>query len=124
MKIVMILVPLMLILVALGIVLFSWAVRNGQYELARSALRRLPDDRFPCYERLEVRAVVIAHRQRIDDDVARASHPDEAVEVDVAIRVEHRPAEEIGAMKPLHRQEPRSQPSSREGILCLSAPVR
>lgn len=32
MKIVMILVPLMLVLVALGVVLFSWAVKNGQYD--------------------------------------------------------------------------------------------
>ena len=32
MQIVMILVPVMLILVALGILLFSWAVKNGQYD--------------------------------------------------------------------------------------------
>jgi cbb3-type cytochrome oxidase maturation protein len=45
MKIVMILVPLMLILVALGIVLFSWAVRNGQYDdLDGPAHRILYDD--------------------------------------------------------------------------------
>ena len=45
MKIVMILVPVMLILVALGIVLFSWAVRNGQYDdLEGPAHRILYDD--------------------------------------------------------------------------------
>jgi cbb3-type cytochrome oxidase maturation protein len=45
MKIVMILVPVMLILVALGIVLFSWAVKNGQYEdLEGPAHRILYDD--------------------------------------------------------------------------------
>lgn len=45
MNIVMILVPVMLILVALGIVLFSWAVRNGQYDdLEGPAHRILYDD--------------------------------------------------------------------------------
>lgn len=45
MKIVMILVPVMLILVALGIVLFSWAVKNGQYDdLEGPAHRILYDD--------------------------------------------------------------------------------
>lgn len=32
MQIVMVLVPLMLILVAVGLVLFNWAVKNGQYD--------------------------------------------------------------------------------------------
>ena len=45
MKIVFILVPLMLILVAFGLVLFSWAVRNGQYDdLDGPAHRILYDD--------------------------------------------------------------------------------
>ncbi len=45
MNIVMILVPVMLILVALGIVLFSWAVKNGQYDdLEGPAHRILYDD--------------------------------------------------------------------------------
>lgn len=45
MKIVMILVPVMLILVALGVVLFSWAVKNGQYDdLDGPAHRILYDD--------------------------------------------------------------------------------
>ena len=45
MKIVMVLVPLMLILVALGIWLFSWAVKNGQYDdLEGPAHRILYDD--------------------------------------------------------------------------------
>ncbi|MDC0662062.1 cbb3-type cytochrome oxidase assembly protein CcoS [Marinobacter sp. SS21] len=41
----MILVPVSLILVALGIVLFSWAVKNGQYDdLEGPAHRILYDD--------------------------------------------------------------------------------
>lgn len=45
MQIVMFLVPLMLILVAVGIVLFSWAVKNGQYDdLEGPAHRILYDD--------------------------------------------------------------------------------
>ncbi|MDX1756570.1 MAG: cbb3-type cytochrome oxidase assembly protein CcoS [Marinobacter sp.] len=41
----MILVPVTLILVALGIVLFSWAVKNGQYDdLEGPAHRILYDD--------------------------------------------------------------------------------
>lgn len=41
----MLLVPVMLILVALGIVLFSWAVKNGQYDdLEGPAHRILYDD--------------------------------------------------------------------------------
>jgi cbb3-type cytochrome oxidase maturation protein len=51
MKIVMILVPLMLILVALGILLFSWAVRNGQYDDLEGPAHRIlyddDDDRIP-----------------------------------------------------------------------------
>jgi len=43
--IVMILVPVTLILVALGIMLFSWAVKNGQYDdLEGPAHRILYDD--------------------------------------------------------------------------------
>ena len=45
MKIVFVLVPLMLILVAFGLILFSWAVRNGQYDdLDGPAHRILYDD--------------------------------------------------------------------------------
>ncbi|HET8849329.1 MAG TPA: cbb3-type cytochrome oxidase assembly protein CcoS [Marinobacter sp.] len=45
MQIVMVLVPLMLILVAVGMVLFSWAVKNGQYDdLDGPAHRILYDD--------------------------------------------------------------------------------
>nr|WP_236955436.1 cbb3-type cytochrome oxidase assembly protein CcoS [Marinobacter nauticus] len=41
----MILVPLMLILVALGLLLFSWAVKNGQYDdMDGPAHRILYDD--------------------------------------------------------------------------------
>ncbi len=55
MKIVMILVPLMLILVALGIVLFSWAVRNGQYDDLDGPAHRIlyddDDDKIPAEAR-------------------------------------------------------------------------
>lgn len=45
MQIVMFLVPLMLMLVALGIVLFAWSVKNGQYDdLEGPAHRILYDD--------------------------------------------------------------------------------
>jgi cbb3-type cytochrome oxidase maturation protein len=41
----MILVPVMLVLVAVGIVLFTWAVRNGQYDdMDGPAHRILYDD--------------------------------------------------------------------------------
>ncbi|MGO1500553.1 MAG: cbb3-type cytochrome oxidase assembly protein CcoS [Marinobacter sp.] len=41
----MLLVPIMLILVAMGILLFSWAVKNGQYDdLEGPAHRILYDD--------------------------------------------------------------------------------
>jgi len=44
-EIVMLLVPVMLILVAIGIFLFSWAVKNGQYDdLEGPAHRILYDD--------------------------------------------------------------------------------
>jgi len=45
MEIVMFLVPIMLVLVAMGIFLFSWAVKNGQYDdLEGPAHRILYDD--------------------------------------------------------------------------------
>ena len=45
MEIVMFLVPVMLILVVMGILLFSWAVKNGQYDdLEGPAHRILYDD--------------------------------------------------------------------------------
>lgn len=45
MQIVMFLVPVMLVLVTVGIVLFSWAVKNGQYDdLEGPAHRILYDD--------------------------------------------------------------------------------
>ncbi|MBS3803443.1 MAG: cbb3-type cytochrome oxidase assembly protein CcoS [Oleiphilaceae bacterium] len=45
MKILLILVPITLLLVGLGILLFSWAVRNGQYDdLDGPAHRILYDD--------------------------------------------------------------------------------
>lgn len=45
MQIVFLLVPLVLFIVALGILLFSWAVKNGQYDdLEGPAHRILYDD--------------------------------------------------------------------------------
>lgn len=45
MQIVMFLVPVMLILVVMGLMLFSWAVKNGQYDdLEGPAHRILYDD--------------------------------------------------------------------------------
>ncbi|MBI42638.1 cbb3-type cytochrome oxidase assembly protein CcoS [Marinobacter lutaoensis] len=64
MQIVMVLVPLMLLLVAVGIVLFAWAVKSGQYD----------DVEGP------------AHRILYDDDEAmipkeaRVSNPDQATD--------------------------------------------
>ncbi|HCW89879.1 MAG TPA: cbb3-type cytochrome oxidase assembly protein CcoS [Marinobacter sp.] len=55
MKIVMVLVPLMLILVAIGIALFSWAVRNGQYDDLDGPAHRIlyddDEDRIPAEAR-------------------------------------------------------------------------
>lgn len=60
MQIVMFLVPLMLILVTVGIVLFSWAVKNGQYDdLEGPAHRILYDDdkdKIPPEARTDVKA--------------------------------------------------------------------
>lgn len=45
MEVVMLLVPVMLVLVTMGILLFSWAVKNGQYDdLEGPAHRILYDD--------------------------------------------------------------------------------
>lgn len=41
MQIVMVLVPLMLILVAAGIALFAWAVKNGQYDDVEGPAHRI-----------------------------------------------------------------------------------
>lgn len=41
MQIVMVLVPLMLVLVALGIVLFAWAVKSGQYDDVEGPAHRI-----------------------------------------------------------------------------------
>ncbi len=41
MQIVMVLVPLMLILVAVGIALFAWAVKNGQYDDVEGPAHRI-----------------------------------------------------------------------------------
>ncbi len=60
MQIVMFLVPLMLILVTVGIVLFSWAVKNGQYDdLEGPAHRILYDDdkdKIPPEARTDLKA--------------------------------------------------------------------
>lgn len=41
MQIVMVLVPLMLILVGVGIALFAWAVKNGQYDDVEGPAHRI-----------------------------------------------------------------------------------
>jgi cbb3-type cytochrome oxidase maturation protein len=70
MKIVMVLVPLMLILVAFGVVLFSWAVKNGQYDdLDGPAHRILYDD---DEDRIPEEA-----RQPEETTASRESSPDE-----------------------------------------------
>lgn len=72
MQIVMFLVPVMLILVALGIVLFSWAVKNGQYDdLEGPAHRILYDDdkdMIPDEARTDKPAEPPADAQQTDDD--------------------------------------------------------
>ena len=42
-------------------------------------------------------------RQRIDRQVAARAHPDDAVEVEVALFIEARPPPEIRSMQPFHR---------------------
>ncbi|TYC62854.1 cbb3-type cytochrome oxidase assembly protein CcoS [Marinobacter sp. BW6] len=80
MQIVMFLVPVMLILVALGIVLFSWAVKNGQYDdLEGPAHRILYDDdkdMIPDDARTDKPA---AQEQTSEQaaEVNEAAHPDE-----------------------------------------------
>ena len=75
MKIVMFLVPVMLILVTLGVVLFSWAVKNGQYDdLEGPAHRILYDDDKD----------MIPDDTRTDKTAKEASPPEQAVEVSEA----------------------------------------
>ncbi|MDY6840003.1 MAG: cbb3-type cytochrome oxidase assembly protein CcoS [Pseudomonadota bacterium] len=72
MQIVMFLVPVMLILVALGIVLFSWAVKNGQYDdLEGPAHRILYDDDKD----------MIPDEARTDKPVAEKPTPEPTAEV-------------------------------------------
>lgn len=72
MKIVMILVPVMLILVALGVVLFSWAVRNGQYDDLEGPAHRIlyddDDDRIPEDARQPGQKTVAEPRDQADQD--------------------------------------------------------
>ncbi|SFR40856.1 cytochrome oxidase maturation protein, cbb3-type [Marinobacter gudaonensis] len=78
MQIVMFLVPLMLILVTVGIVLFSWAVKNGQYDdLEGPAHRILYDDdkdKIPPEARTDAKAGN-TEEQSTDEDV-RKDAPD------------------------------------------------
>ena len=53
-------------------------------------------------QRREMAAVVRAERQRIDRHVAAVADPEDAVEVDVPLLVEARPAPEIRSMQSLH----------------------
>lgn len=78
MKIVMILVPVMLILVALGIVLFSWAVKNGQYDdLEGPAHRILYDDdeeRIPDDAKQPDKNTTASHNHESDDKPGEDNH--------------------------------------------------
>lgn len=80
MKIVLILVPITLILVALGVLLFSWAVRNGQYDdLDGPAHRILYDDdkdMIPDESRQDRSARKDASRENADEAATRRGDPD------------------------------------------------
>ncbi|MTI98475.1 MAG: cbb3-type cytochrome oxidase assembly protein CcoS [Marinobacter adhaerens] len=80
MQIVMFLVPVMLILVALGIVLFSWAVKNGQYDdLEGPAHRILYDDdkdMIPDDARTDKPAAEEQPPEQVSE-VSKAANPDE-----------------------------------------------
>ena len=80
MQIVMFLVPVMLILVALGIVLFSWAVKNGQYDdLEGPAHRILYDDdkdMIPDDARTDKPAAEEKTPEQLSE-VSKAANPDE-----------------------------------------------
>lgn len=79
MQIVMFLVPVMLILVALGIVLFSWAVKNGQYDdLEGPAHRILYDDdkdMIPEEARTD-NAPTEEHASERAEEISEATDPD------------------------------------------------
>ena len=80
MKIVLILVPITLILVALGVLLFSWAVRNGQYDdLDGPAHRILYDDdkdMIPDESRQDRSARKDEFRGNADEAATRRGDPD------------------------------------------------
>ncbi|WP_375177322.1 cbb3-type cytochrome oxidase assembly protein CcoS [Marinobacter mobilis] len=72
MEIVLILIPVTLILVALGIFLFSWAVKNGQYDDLEGPAHRIlydddqdmiPDDARPSAKRDDEKAAAAADNE-------------------------------------------------------------
>lgn len=66
MEIVVFLIPVMLILVVMGILLFSWAVKNGQYDdLEGPAHRILYDDDKD----------MIPEEARVDDEPLKTEDP-------------------------------------------------
>jgi cbb3-type cytochrome oxidase maturation protein len=75
MKIVMILVPVMLILVALGVLLFSWAVRNGQYDDLEGPAHRIlyddDEDRIPDDAKQPKQQTTVDQREQSDTDKNR-----------------------------------------------------
>ncbi|MEX2474793.1 cbb3-type cytochrome oxidase assembly protein CcoS [Marinobacter sp.] len=74
MQIVMILVPVMLVLVALGLVLFSWAVKNGQYDDLEGPAHRIlfDDDKDMIPDDAKTRAELDEESDQSDtDDTAR-----------------------------------------------------
>ncbi|MEX0604234.1 MAG: cbb3-type cytochrome oxidase assembly protein CcoS [Marinobacter sp.] len=78
MEIVLILVPVTLVLVALGILLFSWAVKNGQYDdLDGPAHRILYDDDKDMIPKDARQNLTEAEKQvspGSDENVARPAH--------------------------------------------------
>jgi hypothetical protein len=57
------------------------------------------DDERGTPERCKMRAVMLAHGQRIDQNVAGRADPGHAAEVDVALLVEARPAMKVGTVQ-------------------------
>jgi cbb3-type cytochrome oxidase maturation protein len=76
----MFLVPLMLMLVALGIALFAWSVKNGQYDdLEGPAHRILYDDdkdMIPDDARTD-KPTARDQNSKQEAEVSKTAHPDE-----------------------------------------------
>jgi hypothetical protein len=62
-------------------------------------IRISQDDVFGAAELLEMVEIVFRQRQGIHDDVAVSSNPKNTVEINIAARIELRPAVQVGTMK-------------------------